>query len=97
MNTEEGDQLKNNANGRLGGKENVGQRRERNGKFENPEEKGRGGKRREYKEAIDEMKKLKKGVGQVLFLIIPFQVKMSYWNTGVQEVREGKDQYWGKK
>lgn len=43
------------------------------------------------------MKKLKRGVGQVLFLIIPFQVKMSYWNTGVQEVREGKDQYWGKK
>lgn len=43
MNTEEGDQLKNNANGRLGGKENVGQRRERNGKFENPEEKGREG------------------------------------------------------
>lgn len=38
-------------------------------------QKRRGGLGREQKEAADEMKKLKRGVRQVLLLIIPFQVE----------------------
>lgn len=48
----------------------------KNQKRRGGEEKGR--KDRELKEDVDEIKKLKRGVGQVLLLIIPFQVEMGY-------------------